>query len=122
MLEQKLSSAIKPKLLREGMKKGRMTELDRGATLNFLTIQRFHPTPAFLPFSMLCGPQRHLYVHLTDTMHSHCCEYHRPCLQASETSVTGAHEQLVDLGFKPWETLGHFYESSAQTCIIVPPN
>lgn len=43
MLEQKQSSAIKSKLLREGMKKGWMTELDRGATLNFLIIQRFHP-------------------------------------------------------------------------------
>ena len=43
MLEQKQSSAIKPKLLHEGMKKGRMIELDGGATLNVLTIQRFHP-------------------------------------------------------------------------------
>ena len=43
MLEQKQSSAIKPRLLHEGMKKGRMIELDGGAMLNFLTIQRFHP-------------------------------------------------------------------------------
>ena len=71
-------------------------------------------TPALLPFSMLCGPRRYSYVHFMGTMHSHCWEYHRPCLQASETSVTGAHEHLADLRFKPWETLGHFYDSSAQ--------
>lgn len=129
MLEQKQSSAIKPKLLHEGMKKGQMTELDGGATLNVLTTQRFHPekqvgtraktrsqvcTAALLPFSMLCGPQQYLYAHLTDTTRSHCGECHRPCLRASETSVTGAHKQLADLRFKPWETLGHFYDSSAQ--------
>ena len=72
MLEQKGSSAIKPKPLGEGMKKGQVTELCGGAPLNYLGIHRLQtekqvnitaklgprsPTPACLPFLMFCGPQ-----------------------------------------------------------------
>ena len=85
MLEQKQSSAIKPKLLHEGMKKGQMTELDGRATLNVLTTQRFHPekqvgtraktrsqvcTAALLPF-LCCAAHSNTCMPTSPTPHVH---------------------------------------------------